>query len=177
MTCPARSEIARDAILSPCGKYRYMLSRRWQSGPACGFIMLNPSTADASIDDPTIRRCMGFARREGCGGLIVVNLYAYRSSSPAVLAAVTDPHGGPDAEREFHAAVSRVDGPLIAAWGAWSAIRNPAAQIAKQYADRLMCLGRTKDGHPRHPLYVRADAPLQLFSPAFQPLPAPVGKA
>jgi hypothetical protein len=153
-----------SAVLSPCGKYRYRLDRKWGDGPTCGFIMLNPSTADAEVDDPTIRRCIGFAKREGCGRLIVVNLYAYRSTQPAALAIVPDPHGGPEADAARHQAITEVDGPLVAAWGAWNAIASPAAAIAIRYGDRLLCLGRTKEGHPRHPLYVKGDAPLVRFA-------------
>ena len=74
-----------SAVLSECGLYRYRLDRRWADGPTCGFIMLNPSTADAEVDDPTIRRCIGFAKREACGALIVVNIYPLRATKPADL--------------------------------------------------------------------------------------------
>ena len=71
-----------SAIISPCGRYRYRLDRRWGDGRTMGFIMLNPSTADAENDDPTIRRCIGFAKREGCDAIAVVNLYALREGRP-----------------------------------------------------------------------------------------------
>jgi hypothetical protein len=83
-----------DALISDCGIYRYMLTRKWE--PSCyslPIIMLNPSTADAREDDPTIRRCMSFARREGYGGIWVQNLFAYRATSPAAMKAATDPFG------------------------------------------------------------------------------------
>ena len=150
------------AILSPCGRYRYRLERRWDAGPTACFIMLNPSTADANHDDPTIRRCIGFAKREGCGGLVVVNLFSYRATDPRALLEDRNPLGGPEHEREFHRAITKADGPVIAAWGSWSSKRfpNPGHWTAQRYGDRLLCLGKTKDGRPRHPLYVKADAPL-----------------
>ena len=86
-------EIERAAVISKCGAYRYSLTRKWSDAPLLSFVMLNPSTADAKEDDPTIRRCIGFARREGAGGLIVANLYALRSSSPEALWAARDPIG------------------------------------------------------------------------------------
>lgn len=72
----------QSATISECGRYRYRLTRRFADGPCATFVMLNPSTADETIDDPTIRRCRNFAIREGCGGLVVVNLFAYRATDP-----------------------------------------------------------------------------------------------
>jgi hypothetical protein len=66
----------RTAIISECGRYRYRLTREWGDGPLLTFAMLNPSTANAEIDDPTIRRCMSFGRREGASGISVFNLFA-----------------------------------------------------------------------------------------------------
>lgn len=152
-----------SAGLSDCGRYRYRLDRRWGDGPLMGFIMLNPSTADAEQDDPTIRRCIGFAKREGCGGLVVVNLFALRATNPADLWATRpDKRHGPRSSFEYDSAIRGVTGPLVAAWGADVAKHDPEiVKMAVWYhgAD-LLCLGKTKDGHPRHPLYVRADAPL-----------------
>ena len=165
--------IKSSAAISDCGKYRYELKRNWGDGPTCGFIMLNPSTADASIDDPTIRRCIGFAKREGCGGLIVVNLYAYRATKPADLWAL-DPSeriGGPEAGIRLHKAVAESE-IMIAAWGAKT--HRAEHWIVERYGARLKCLGKTKEGHPRHPLYVRADAPLiPLLAPLTPGAPRP----
>lgn len=143
----------RSAVISPCGQYRYRLDRRWGDGPTLGFIMLNPSTADAEIDDATIRRCMGFARREGCGGIQVVNLFAYRATDPAHLLTVADPIGP---ENDLY--VRSLKGPVVAAWGA-----HPMARKGF-FGRHLLCLGKTKDGYPRHPLYVHRDAPLIDYS-------------
>lgn len=96
----------RAAVLSPCGRYRYELTRRWAPGPLVGWVMLNPSRADAHTDDPTVRRCVGFAHRWGYGGLIIRNLYALRATDPAALADHLDPVG-PDTTRTWPAAASR----------------------------------------------------------------------
>ena len=81
------------AVISQDGLYRYHLERRWSDAPFLTFVMLNPSTADAEIDDPTIRRCVGFSKREGAGGIAVVNLYAFRATSPADLRQASAPYG------------------------------------------------------------------------------------
>ncbi len=145
------------AIISPCGTYRHRLTRRWSAGPTCGFIMLNPSTADAEHDDPTLRRCIGFAKREGCGGLIVANLYQLRATDPRELRRHPDPTG-PAADDYLLLAAAETSGPLIAGWGAKGGDR--AGYVAAMLGRSLLCLGRTKDGHPIHPLYRPADAPL-----------------
>jgi hypothetical protein len=75
----------RTALLSPCGTFRYRLGRRWSDGPTVAFVLLNPSTADEVVDDPTVRRCIRFSERDGYGGLEVVNLYAYVATDPADL--------------------------------------------------------------------------------------------
>lgn len=150
-----------SAVISACGRYRYRLDRRWaETGPTCGFIMLNPSTADAQKDDPTIRRCIGFARREGCAALMVGNLFAFRATNPEVMADAEDADG-PQNRHFLENMADRVDGPLIAAWGAhWTGHDDVSRWVRETFGHRLQCLGKTKDGHPRHPLYVRADAPL-----------------
>ena len=157
-----------SAVISECGRYRYRLDRRWADGPAMGFIMLNPSTADADKDDPTIRRCIRFAKREGCGALVVVNLFPFRATKPADLWATRYPDRfGPDSDKHLQAALREIDGPLVAAWGA-DGNASEAVDLWRIYqGKRLLCLGKTKDGSPRHPLYVKGDAPLvPLISPA-----------
>ena len=151
------------ALLSDCGQYRYTLTREWDEGrPALTFIMLNPSTADATLDDPTIRRCIGFARDRGFGGLRVLNLFAFRATDPAHMKAAQDPVG-PDNDIHLIAALTAAaaaNAPVIAAWGTHGAHNGRAAEVrelALQYGVELMCLGATRDGHPRHPLYVKAD--------------------
>lgn len=158
--------IERGATLSPCRTYRYRLWRTWQ--PSAGFVcwvMLNPSTADETRDDPTIRRCINFARAWGYGGIEVVNLFALRATNWMRLYGHVDPIG-PENDRvvlDRAEASSR----LVVAWGQHGDHWNRGTQIAKTLATqgrRLECLGHTKDGQPRHPLYIKGDAPLVPFS-------------
>lgn len=157
---------ASDALVSPDGFYRYWLTRTWGTGGHATFVMLNPSTADANEDDPTIRRCIGFAKAWGLGGLRVVNLYALRSTDPKGLWKASDPVG-PDndhwlREAAFHAV--RLGLPIVAAWGANAKPGRVAQVLALPSMDRLTALGVTKDGAPRHPLYLRADSRLSPWS-------------
>lgn len=116
-------EIERAAVISACGAYRYSLTRKWSDAPLLSFVMLNPSTADAKEDDPTIRRCIGFARREGAGGLIVANLYALRSPSPEALWSARNPIGPENLQTLAGLAAQAVDQsfPIVCAWGAHAA--------------------------------------------------------
>jgi len=154
---------APSAVLSDCGTYRYSLTRDWTaSGRRAVFIMLNPSTADATQDDPTIRRCIRFAQRFGCDGLRVVNLYGLRSTDPAALWEHPDPVG-PDNDAYIEHALwsaETTDAPVIAAWGA-NARQDRIDQVLGLHG-MLSCqaLGLTKTGQPRHPLYLRRDAEL-----------------
>lgn len=153
------------AAISPCGQYRYWLTRRWDVGAhLLPTIMLNPSTADAEHDDPTIRRCMAFARRDGFGGIRFMNLFAVRATSPADMIAAADPIG-PECSSHLEvmlerSAVHRI--PVLAAWGANGGHRQRDEAVklsAKGWGARLVCLGTTTAGHPRHPLYVKGDQP------------------
>lgn len=148
------------AIISECGRYRYQLTRQWGSGPCCLFVMLNPSTADAAEDDPTIRRCVSFAKREGCGWLAVLNLFAFRATKPAGMRAAADPVG-PRNNGYLEAARDLVDGPMIAAWGAHGSFMDRDQVVRAVFGNRLLCLNVTKGGQPGHPLYVPADTPLR----------------
>lgn len=152
------------AKISDCGQYRYLLTRPPESmladrGTAL-FIMLNPSTADAELDDPTIRRCRGFARDWGCSGITVANLYAFRATNPAELLKQADPIG-PDNDAQLRA-LAREYGEAICAWGANAKPERveQVVQIFRNAGARLWCLGTTKSGAPRHPLYVKASQPL-----------------
>jgi hypothetical protein len=152
------------ATLSACGRYRYTLRRDLDTrpGPTVAFVMLNPSTADAATDDPTLRRVQGFARRLGAARLLVVNLFAWRATSPRALAAAADPVG-PKNRAAVRAALRAAD-HVIAAWGAAppglaaAHARAVAALTALARAARrpLLALATTQGGHPRHPLYLRA---------------------
>jgi hypothetical protein len=160
---------ASSAVVSECGRYRYELRRIWDaSGPLLEFIMLNPSTADASVDDNTIRRCIAFAKRWGYGGIVVRNLYAWRATNPAELVNLEDPVGP-----ENRAYLSRADADCtIVAWGA-----HPAAvgwwngypfgwQPKVIQRPALFCLGTNANGSPKHPLYVPSSrTPIQWEQP------------
>lgn len=153
-----------SAIFSECGTYRYRLTRDDVERPgAVIFLMLNPSTADASLDDPTIRRCKGFAKSWGSAGLVVANLYALRATNPADLWLHADPIG-PENNRHLMALADRhID--IVCAWGANAKPErvDEVVQMLNVARARLWCLGTTKHGHPRHPLYVRGDTKLERW--------------
>ncbi len=160
----------RSAVISDCGKFRYILTRVWTEGlPLLIFVMLNPSTADGMIDDPTIRRCIGFARLLGYGGIMIGNLSAYRATNPEDLAAAGFPVG-PENDATLiavgsHAAVTGV--PIICAWGAnfrkWGRVAEVSTLLRRTGAT-LMALKFTADGVPRHPLYLSYDCKLQEYT-------------
>jgi len=149
------------AEVSVDGRYRYALQRTWAPAlPRMLWVLANPSTADAADDDPTLRRCVRFAHDHGCGGLAVVNLWAWRSTSPGELARVDDPVG-PDNDGWISTSSRETDGPVVLGWGVQAA-GTRVASVLRLLGDRPKhCLGRTRDGHPRHPLYVRADTRLR----------------
>lgn len=165
-TEPLTRMIHRDAVLSSDGQYRYRLDRRWGSGPAALFVMLNPSTADAHGDDPTIRRCVGFAHSWGLAGIVVVNLFAYRSPKPSIMWAAARAEidiVGPDNDQYLeHAADEAADQdvPIVAAWGALAPLGRVADVRRLPTMRRLMALGVTRNGQPRHPGRVAAAAQL-----------------
>ena len=142
------------AVLSDCGTWRYRLDRSWTKGPKVAFIMLNPSAADAEFDDPTIRRCRAFARDWGYGGLIVGNLFALRSTDPAVLARHPDPIG-PDNDRHLVEITCEAE-EIVCAWGIQGALANrdrAVTSLLNQFA-YLKILRLTTAGFPGHPLYL-----------------------
>jgi hypothetical protein len=154
-----------SAWISEDRAYRYLLTRDWDDGPVMTWIMLNPSSADAFADDPTIRRCTGFARREGCAGIRVVNLFAVRSPDPHLIGQTADPIG-PCNDRFIDE--NTRDGPVVAAWGSYGSRAGRGLKVGTRLEAagvRLMCLGRLGSGQPRHPLYARADAPLVRYEP------------
>jgi hypothetical protein len=147
------------AVLSPCGTWRYRLTRRWGDAPLALFVMLNPSTADAEIDDPTIRKCVGFARRWGMGGVVVGNLFAFRATRPADMLAAADPVG-PDNRawlEEMAAGAAASGGIVVCAWGANGKHMDQDAAVLgwlEAAGVRPTALRVNKDGTPMHPLYV-----------------------
>ncbi len=162
------SAIERCATFDPLGHYRYSLGRRWSPAPTLAIIMLNPSQADGSLDDPTLRRCMGLAQGWGFGAIAVVNLFAYRSPQPQVLRQVADPIG-PENDGAIAAAVDQADQVLLA-WGnggSWRGRDRTVLNRLAPYQPKFHCLGQNRTGQPRHPLYVPRQAPLlpwQRFS-------------
>lgn len=148
-----------DAVLSSCQTYRYALWRRWSDAPPVLFVMLNPSTADETQDDPTIRRCIAFAQQWGHGGLIVGNLFAFRSPHPGDLCTCADPIG-PDNDAWLDR-LAQQSTAVVAAWGNHGALMNRGQEVAARFPN-MRCLGLTKRGQPRHPLYVPADVPVDV---------------
>jgi len=146
------------AVIDPTGMYRYLLWRTWDTSlPPLAFIMLNPSTADENADDPTLRRCLGFARVWGYGRLSVVNLFAYRSTDPSALRTAVDPIGP---ENNAHITVAAVGASLvIAAWGDGGRLGGRDGDVLRRLGGPVQCLGVTAHGNPRHPLYVSYSTP------------------
>lgn len=153
------------ATFSLCRTYRYALTRRWDPElPTVVWLMLNPSTADAFTLDPTVRRCIGFSRAWKAGGILVLNLFALRSTNPRALLNHTDPVG-PDNDEVITGHLQAVAGEgqhsrVIAAWGVHGHLHGrdkAVAGLVEKAGVRLECLALTKDRHPRHPLYVPAD--------------------
>lgn len=168
-------EVRSSAVLSPCGRYRYRLEREWDVAlPKAGWVLCNPSTADATADDPTIRKCVGFARRWGCGGIVVLNVCALRSTNPGALLEADDPVG-PDNIDAFdrfsfdwhHWKANGYDGVdrIVLGWG--NALPRRLGECAETALGWIsaptMCLGRTKAGAPRHPLMLAYSTPLEPF--------------
>ncbi len=152
------------AIFDDSRHYRYSLWRSWSESPKVGFVMLNPNQADATVNDPTIRRCIGFVQDWGYGGLEVVNLFAYRAKSPPLLKHIEDPIGE-DNDRYLFSLSDRVD-MIILAWGNWGTLRGRDRAVNKRLSSQktIYCLGITKTGQPRHPLYLKRDTLLTKLS-------------
>lgn len=178
------STFTGSASISDCGRYRYSLERRIPNveGLNLCWLMLNPSTADATQDDPTIRKVMGFTKRHGYGTALVVNLFAWRSTDPRAIAKML--RCGPGAvhiRRDFAegphncAAIMQaaaISDAVVCAWGAQPWAQGQASRVLDWLSDhpreepiRLLCLGTTKDGHPLHPLMPSYDGhPLVPFN-------------
>lgn len=154
MTAPT---VERGAVLSEDGAYRYRLTRWWSAAGVVRWIMLNPSTADAEVDDPTIRRCIGFTRAWGYGSVEVVNLYALRATDPRELARHPDPVG-PDNDLYLRGRdVLLVPTLVVCAWGAHLMAARRAPEVLRLLdADGQVphVLGLTQANQPRHPLYL-----------------------
>jgi hypothetical protein len=154
------------ALFDSTNTYRYNLWRAWSPDhPRIAFIMLNPSTADAQRNDPTINRCIAFAQCWGFGALEVVNLFAYKATYSRDLLKVANPVGEEN-DRFLLQAVAR-SSRIIAAWGTKGTLLDRDKRVLELLADwqNVYCLGTTKCGHPRHPLYMKGDTGLTAFLP------------
>lgn len=147
-----------SAIISDCKKYRYSLTREWDKTIEFGqgtvmFIGLNPSTADANLDDPTIRRCIGFAKSWGYNKLVMANLFAFRATNPKDMKAAKDPIGTDNAR--YLIELSEEADLIVAAWGTGGAFQDRGNIIREHILD-MYYLKLTRAGHPSHPLYLNS---------------------
>lgn len=151
--------IFSKADFSEDRKYRYSLTRRWGlfSENYLLFIGLNPSTADEKQDDPTIRRCINFAKRMNYDGIVMLNIFAFRATDPKVMMKESDPVGK-DNDKTILSYVKEGN-VFVAAWGTLGRFLDRDKQVIK-LVPNLKCLGITKEGFPKHPLYLKADCEL-----------------
>ena len=142
-----------EARFSECNQYRYSLVRQWDKGlPFLMFVMLNPSTADANVDDPTVKRCVRFSMTKGYGGLMVGNLFALRSTDPTMLYSHIDPVGPENNDVLFDMA-DKAD-TIVAAWGNHGKLLGRDGEVAEMFSGRLNVLKLNSSGSPSHPLYL-----------------------
>lgn len=149
------AKIVGDAVFDKSCRYRYSLSRQWNAElPRVAFIMLNPSKADASINDPTISRCISFANRHGCGALEVVNLFAFRTAYPEELRSCRSPVGKLN-DQYIQQAVEKAS-IVVVAWGNWGYLHGRDVEVLGLIGAKhpLFCFGVTLRGQPRHPLFL-----------------------
>ncbi len=152
----------RGATFSSCRTYRYILWRWWNRDlPPTVFIGLNPSTADETEDDPTIRRCRGFARNWGSGGLIMLNLFALRATNPAELKKHPEPVG-PGNDCTILETVRQYPTDVMLAWGNHGVLYDRDREVYG-LLNSIACIdtkvfGMTNSGQPKHPLYLPATA-------------------
>ena len=145
------------ATISSDGLYRYELGREWSNDVPLVWCMLNPSTADENVDDPTIRRCISFAKTWGYGGIYVVNLMVFRATYPKQCLEAIYPIG--PANRLYLQTAAQIGHKVMCAWGTKAPPEIVRQGLEAMSAAELFCLGTTKDGHPRHPLYVKGNQP------------------
>ena len=160
-----KGDAASTAEYSACEGYRYLLTRTWDlSRPKVLFVMLNPSTATELQNDPTVERCEQRARVLGFGAFRVVNIFAYRATDPKVMRAVSDPVGPGNDEAIRQSAVWADQ--TICAWGAHGSHQGRGRLVEsalRHTGEQLFHLGLTKDGQPRHPLYLGYSVQPQLW--------------
>lgn len=149
------------AILSKCRKYRFALWRTWDdTKPYVMFIGLNPSTADERNDDPTLARCINYAKSWGFGGLCMANLFAYRATNPNDMKSATDPIGSKN--NDWLVKLANEAGLIVAAWGNDGSYLGRSKQI-KELLTNVYCLKLNKSGEPAHPLYQKSDITPKLM--------------
>lgn len=150
-----------DCFFSPCRRYRFSWKLTWDDAlPPCQFIGLNPSTADETGPDPTVRRCIAFAKALGCGHLVMMNLFSFRATDPQVMKAEPDPVGPlyDDMLVAYSKLTVRHGGIVIAAWGTHGEHMGRGDRVRELLRDiPLHYLQLTKDGYPGHPLYLKGD--------------------
>ena len=161
-----RSAVKKAATCSDCGRYRYLLKRRWSEGATCLFVGLNPSTATADKDDQTTRKCITLAKSWGFSGMAIANLFAIRCRYPNILWTASDPVG-PENDAFLETAIREAH-MVIAIWGnhgvnSYGLTTRRDRQILALYND-WQCIGVTKHGAPRHPLYAKNTSSLIPFS-------------
>jgi hypothetical protein len=150
-----KGDAASEAVYSGCERYRYSLTRVWGAGPKALFILLNPSTATEMQNDPTIERCERRARAMGFGAFRVVNIFAFRATDPRDMRGADDPIG-PQNDATVQTAAAWAD-LILCGWGGHGAHLGRGAvveQILRRTGAPLFHLGLTKDGQPKHPLYI-----------------------
>jgi hypothetical protein len=156
----------RHADISSCGRYRYTLRRTWgNTSSRVTFLMLNPSTADAEVDDPTILKCIALAQHWDYGELSVVNMYAWRSTSPLGLLVIADPVGPENDQRLADAFYQ--SNRIVLAWGRHERLGSMLAArsfvvrriLREKAGGEIGVLGRNEDGSPKHPLYLSKTTP------------------
>lgn len=155
-----KGDAASVAVYSPCEAYRYLLTRVWNpDGRKALFVMLNPSTATEFQNDPTVERCERRARALGFGAFRVTNIFAFRATDPRVMRAVADPIGPGNDAAIVDSATGWADS-ILCAWGTHGAHLGRGAAVEgllRATGRELLTLGLSKDGHPKHPLYIGYD--------------------
>lgn len=150
-----KGDAASEAVYSACETYRYALTRLWGAGPRLAYVMLNPSTATETQNDPTVERCERRARAMGFGGFRVVNLFAYRATDPQDLRRAVDPIGAAN-DAALKEAADWAEW-ILCGWGGHGEFLGrgmAVAPILRGCGKPLLHLGLTKSGQPRHPLYI-----------------------
>lgn len=157
------------AVFSKCRKYRYLLTRQWDSTkPYVAFVGLNPSTADETLDDPTIRREINFSKEWGYGGLVKVNLFAFRATDPKDMKNALDPIGLENNDYLLYA--GKQANLVVACWGNHGIYMGRGEQVKymfEAYFGEMITLchfGLTKSSQPKHPLYLKRDSKLLPFT-------------